>query len=219
MLKIEITHPDFPVLLITDRNGLVWAGDPLNLDDVADAVADVRAAEENDDWTPSESDGWTETEPAPAYSIDEFADVMERRDYHDVAHAIRDTMTTHQDKPAQEDDIRAYLGPVEATDDQVSALRKISDRIDERYPVPEDGDVTDVTEERGSAMTAAVEIVIDEDDPADKVAAWRSALALANRAHAEMTGALIATGWTESQIVRELGLSRPTARKAIGDHY
>lgn len=216
MITIEITHPDAPAILITDQCGLVWVGDPLSLDDVAAEVAQVREAITFDEWTPSEADGWTETEPAPAYSLDEFAAEMDSRGYGDVADKIRAAMETRQDPAAHPDDIRAYLGPVEASEDQVDMLRKISDRIDARYPIPEGGYREDVTEERGAAMTAAVDIVIDEDDPADKVTAWRAAQAAAARAHAEMTGAIIATGWSEAEVVRELGVSRPTARKAIG---
>lgn len=219
MVTIEITHPDSPAILITDRNRLVWVGDPLSLDDVAGEVEQVRMAITTEDWTPSEADGWVETEPAPAYSLDEFAAMMDRRGYDDVAEGIRAAMETRQDPPAQIHEIEAYLGPVEATDDQVDALRKISDRIDARYPIPEGGYREDVMEERTNAMNAAVEIVIDQDDPAGKVAAWRSAQALAAKAHAEMTGAIIATGWTEAEVVRELGVSRPTARKALGDRY
>lgn len=219
MLTIEITHPDAPAIIITDQRGVVWVGDPLNLDDIGAEVDQVRTAITTEQWTPSEADGWTETEPAPAYSLDEFAAEMDRRGYDEVAGQIRAAIETQQDRPSQTHEIEAYLGPVEATEDQVDALRKISDRINVRYPIPENGHREDVTEECGDAMNAAVEILIDEKEPADKVTAWRTAQAAAARAHAEMTGAIIATGWSEAEVVRELGVSRPTARKALGDRY
>ena len=61
-------------------------------------------------------------------------------------------------------------------------------------------------------------VILDDAAPAALVADWTAAQAIAARAHATMTGAIIAAAADTSELAlaARLGLSRATIRKALG---
>lgn len=117
-------------------------------------------------------------------------------------------------------DLTAYLGDFadDLTDDQRARLERADSQIAERYPIPADGELADVIEERTAALNAATQLVFGESEPSAVVEAWQDARRASDEAHATMTGMIIALSATESErrMSENLHLTRVTIRKALG---
>lgn len=114
----------------------------------------------------------------------------------------------------QDHELRGLLGD---TYDEISErgrakVSAVSDLIDVRYPDPDD------VEARQEAMSAALQVILDGGDSAlEEVGAnWRAARSAEVRAHAALTGAILASDGPEERIAALAGTSRPTVRKAKG---
>ncbi|GAB3622598.1 hypothetical protein GCM10027418_06800 [Mariniluteicoccus endophyticus] len=112
----------------------------------------------------------------------------------------------------------AWLGDVEATDEQRDRIDRAATAIERRYPVPADGEPSDVAEEREAALSAAAQLILGDLQLEELAAAYDTAHRRAMLAHAARTGALIAEAQTSPKIDihRRTGLSRPTIDKALG---
>ena len=109
--------------------------------------------------------------------------------------------------------LAAWLGPVaaEATADQIEAIVAASTLIDERWPAPDLGD------DRESALSAAVQVIVGDSTLEEIGATWRSARAAEAATRAALTGAIIASrGLAETEIERRSGMSRISVRRALG---
>lgn len=108
--------------------------------------------------------------------------------------------------------IDAWLGDTEATDAQREALARAADRIAARWPDEDDAD------SREHALTGAAQIILGDTRLEEAGRAYVRARAAEREAHAALTGALIASQGTASEVdlADIAGVSRPTVRKALG---
>lgn len=115
-------------------------------------------------------------------------------------------------------ELDAYLGDIETIPEQRDLIRAAAEQIDQRYHIPADGTPEDVADDRETALTAAMQVILGDTQPDEAVDAWKRAQAAMVEAHAAMTGALIAAmpDMTERAAEQRFGLTRPTIRKALG---
>lgn len=118
----------------------------------------------------------------------------------------------------QDYEITAWLGDIEATEDQREQIARAALMVETRYPVPADGTAADVAMDRGQALSGAVQVILGDSTPDELVGEWAAAMGRADVAHAEMTGAIIAASATTSEraLADRLGIARDTIRKALG---
>jgi hypothetical protein len=107
-------------------------------------------------------------------------------------------------------DVEAWLGPASATAEQREQITDAAARIDARYPDP---DLYDVRE---MALNAAAQVILGDDTLEDIAAEYLTQRRILAERHAELTGALIATGGTETSLAERAGVTRVTVRKALG---
>ena len=112
-------------------------------------------------------------------------------------------------------ELEAWLGDTETTPEQRERLAAAADLIEARYPIPTDGTVEDVADDREQALTAAAQVILGDATPEELVGGYHDAQAATVAAHAAMTGAIIATEGTERELAARLGLARMTIRKAL----
>ena len=111
----------------------------------------------------------------------------------------------------QEYELRAWLGDVEATDEQMEALMRLSDEIDERFPGGDD------VEDHNEAFNGGAFLILGLRSRDDLRTEWENARAEAHAAHRRMVGGIIADHTdTEVALSERWGLSRMTVRKALG---
>lgn len=117
-------------------------------------------------------------------------------------------------------ELSAWLGDTETTDEQRDRIERAAQAIDARYPIPVDGELQDVAQEREAALSAAVQVILGDTTLEDVAAAYLAAKAREVDAHAAQTGAIIAEARTQRKVdlARRTGLSRPTIDKALGAH-
>lgn len=111
----------------------------------------------------------------------------------------------------QQHELEAWLGPAlaEMTPDQVDAMARHADLIEDRY---DDDDM------RGVAAGGALQIVLSDSTLEQAGEALARARRAERDAMATLTGALIASAETdsESSLARRAGVTRVTVRKALG---
>lgn len=116
-------------------------------------------------------------------------------------------------------ELTAWLGPAadDLTDDQMDRLEDASRAIERRYPVPVDGELADVAQERDAALSAALQVILGEVTVEDAAEAYCRAQLAAQSAHAGQTGAIIAAAQTtrKADLARRTGLSRVSINKAL----
>lgn len=112
----------------------------------------------------------------------------------------------------QDHELTAWLGPVEATDEQRDAIMRADNAIQARYPHP------DADDDRTAALTAAVTVIVGDDTLRHIGEQWRAARRVEREAMAALTGAISAssTTMTEVAMAAESGVNRATIRKALG---
>lgn len=106
--------------------------------------------------------------------------------------------------------LTGWLGDTETTPDQRAALLAAAERIEARWPNPDDEDT------RREALTGAAQVILGDATLEDAAVTWQRARAIERDAMAALTGAIVATEATEAVIVRRTGLARMTVRKAQG---
>jgi hypothetical protein len=115
------------------------------------------------------------------------------------------------------DDLMIWLGPEgrpALTADQVDRLREESDRIDVRYPDPDEIDLWT------AAMSAAMQYILGEVDPDDAgriLTATRTRMALELAASRQLAVMLRADGSNRSAAARRTGIDRMTLLKDLGE--
>lgn len=116
-------------------------------------------------------------------------------------------------------DLIAWLGPVAdtATPGQLDAIATAADRIADRYPEE------DLRDDRETALSGAVQVIIGDDTLEGLGSGWRTARAAEMTAHATLTGGIIAARVLHSErvlpeveIEHRTGMSRDSVRKALG---
>lgn len=114
----------------------------------------------------------------------------------------------------QQYELEAWLGPAlaEMTPDQVDAMARYVDAIEDRY----DDRYEDV--ERSAAAAGAMQIVLSDSTLEQLGEALARARQEEREAMAMLTGAIIASADTdsESSLARRAGVTRVTVRKALG---
>lgn len=119
------------------------------------------------------------------------------------------------------DELHAWLGPAaeELTEDMMERVEDAARTIERRYPIPADGGLADVAEERDAALSAAVQVILGETTVEAEAHAYVTAQQAAMVAHAAQTGAIIATAatttTTKTELARRTGLSRVSIDKAL----
>ena len=109
-------------------------------------------------------------------------------------------------------DVDAWLGTSagDVTDAQREQIAAAAAAIAERYP---DDDLAD---DREDALNAAAEVILGDDELEAIASRYLAQRRILNKRHAELTGALIATGGPETQLAQRAGVTRVTVRKALG---
>ena len=112
-------------------------------------------------------------------------------------------------------DLTAWLGDTETTPEQYAHLQAASEMVTARYPGP------DLGGERVNALNGAAQIILGDTTIGDAGHAYSQAKRRADDALEELTGAIIGIKLlhpltTEQQIADGAGVSRDTARKALG---
>jgi hypothetical protein len=112
-------------------------------------------------------------------------------------------------------DIEAWLGPAldEMTEEQIDRMQQAADRIDDRYPDPDD------EQEREAARIAACQYLLGEVTPeqvAENLAKARRAEMAASVAAQQVAVMVVEDGMPEAKAARLVGLDRMTIRKALG---
>jgi len=109
-------------------------------------------------------------------------------------------------------DIDAWLGDAEATDAQREAIQRAADAIAARWP---DEDLADTREQ---ALAAAAQVILDDAALDEFGSAYVQARRAEQDARADLTGALIASQGTASEVelAARAGVTRTTVRKALG---
>ena len=114
----------------------------------------------------------------------------------------------------QDHELRGLLGPAydETTDEQRAQVSRVCETLDRRWPLP------DFTDEHTDALNAALQVILGDLTPAGIVSEWRAARAAEQVAHRRLAGAIMVAALTtpETTLVEQLGLARPTVRKALG---
>ena len=111
----------------------------------------------------------------------------------------------------QDHELTAWLGPVEATDEQIEALHRASGAVDTRYTDADHG------EARNAAFSAAAQIILGDDTLESIAQEYLQARARERATRYRLTGALIAhAGDSEVQLAGRAGVTRMTVRKALG---
>lgn len=113
----------------------------------------------------------------------------------------------------QPHEIDAWLGDTTLTDEQRATFEAEISEIMAAYPDPDDQDVRD------AAMSAALQYILGEtsaDEVRQKNIAAIQATANARAAVRTVARLMSATGVSESQISRDLGVTRITVRAALG---
>ncbi len=113
----------------------------------------------------------------------------------------------------QEHELTAWLGGAaeKVTAEQLTALLAAANRIERRWPHPRRADL------REAALDGAARVILLGDATLETIAAtWRAACSSEIKAHAALTGALIASTGTEATLARRVGVTRVTVRKALG---
>lgn len=113
------------------------------------------------------------------------------------------------------DDLRPWLGPAydDLTADQLDRLCAESDRINARYPDPDEAD------EREVALNAAVQYLLGETSIDDAGRAYTTARIAASRAQAvsrQIAAMASADGMPDLQAARRSGVDRMTLLKDLG---
>lgn len=113
----------------------------------------------------------------------------------------------------QHHELTAWLGDVDATDEQREQLHRAADMIDSRYPA-------DVDDKGGaaSAFSMAAQVILGDATLDEAAAAWKAARLAERAAMDALTGAIIATidATSENAIAQHTGINRMTIRKALG---
>lgn len=109
-------------------------------------------------------------------------------------------------------DVDAWLGPAAAdtTPEQRAQITDAAARVAARYPDP------DLSDAREAALNAAAKVILGDDTLEDISAGYLTQRRILAERHAELTGALIATGGTETSLAQRAGVTRITVRKALG---
>jgi hypothetical protein len=112
-------------------------------------------------------------------------------------------------------DIEAWLGPAldEMTEEQIDRMQQAADRIDDRYPDPDD------EQEREAARIAACQYLLGEttiDDVRESLLRARLQVGEALAAAQQIAVLCVADGMTEAEAARRAGIDRMTIRKALG---
>lgn len=115
----------------------------------------------------------------------------------------------------QDHEIDAYLGDVEATDEQRQQIRTAWETIAARYADadPQDPDAATL------APAAAVQVVLGDTTLDDLGGAYVAARRMEREAMAALTGGIAAAaaqGMRETAITDATGVTRMTVRKALG---
>jgi hypothetical protein len=114
-------------------------------------------------------------------------------------------------------ELEAWLEPVAdtATPDQLEIITEGVSAIAFRYPEE------DLADDRETALSGAVQVIIGDDTLEALGAAWRAKRAAELTAHAALTGGIIATHammptLSEAKIADRTGMGRISVRKALG---
>lgn len=113
------------------------------------------------------------------------------------------------------EDLTPWLGDTAAdlTTEQLDRLCAEADRIDARYPDPDEAD------ERNAALSAAVQYLLGDADASTAGAELAAARAAAERAMVaaqQIAVMTVADGGSEAETARRIGVTRMTVRQALG---
>lgn len=113
------------------------------------------------------------------------------------------------------EDLTPWLGPAadEMTADQIARFHAEAERIDARYPDPDEQD------ERDAALSAVVQYLLGETRPTDAgraLTAARMAEAHAMAASQQIAVMAVADGMSEVKAAEACGIDRNTLRRALG---
>jgi GH24 family phage-related lysozyme (muramidase) len=120
-----------------------------------------------------------------------------------------------RDRVIPERTIEAWLGPAldEMTEEQIDRMQQAADRIDDRYPDPDD------EQEREAARIAACQYLLGEttiDDARESLLRVRVRAGEALAAAQQIAVMCVADGVSEAEAARRAGIDRMTVRKALG---
>jgi len=112
----------------------------------------------------------------------------------------------------QEHEMRALLGPAydETTPEQREMIDRAATQIAERWPEP------DLADTRQAALTGAMQVILGDSSLEEAAQAWHRARMAEREAQAALTGAIIVTKASETEIASRAGVHRLTVRRALG---